>query len=260
MTNVVHLSLPQFQNLIVILVRVAGILAVTPILGSRSVPVHVKTGLVLVLSFVLLPFVQVAGLPGDPLLLGAGLSAEFLVGLVLGLGVRAVFVGIEVAGEVMGHQMGLGVVQLFDPTTSQQIPLVGHFQTLVASLVFLSLNAHFIVVDAIAHSFEVVAPFSARLSDAIVQDVVRISQGMFTVALKLAAPIMVTMLLINLAMAALGRTVPQLHVFILSFPLTIAAGLLVIGAALPFTVGLYEAEFVGLGETVYGLMRMLGHG
>lgn len=260
MTTFVHLAIPQFQNLLVILVRVGGILAATPVLGSRTVPARIKAGLVLALGLVLLPIVQVPGLPGDPLLMGAGLTAEFLVGLVLGLGIRVVFTGIELAGELMGTQMGLGVVQLLDPMSSHQTPLVSNFQTVLASLVFVSLNAHFMVVRTVASSFDLVAPFGAGLSATLVEDVVRLSQGMFVIALKLAAPVMATILLLNLILAMLGRTVSQLNVFILSYPLTIAAGFLVMGAALPFTISLYEAEFLRMEETIDGLLRMLGHG
>ncbi len=260
MTNVVHIGLPYFQSLLVILVRIGGIMATFPVLGSGTIPVRIKAGLTLVLGSVLLPIVRVPAPPHDPLLMGVGLGAEFLVGLVLGLGIRVVFSGIELAGELMGTQMGLGVVQLLDPMTAHQTPLVSNFQTILASLVFVSLNVHFMVVRAVANSFDLVAPFGASLSEPLVEDVIRIVQGLFVIALKLAAPVMVTMLLINLAMAILGRTVSQLNVFILSYPITIAAGLLVMGAALPFSVGLYESEFVRLEDTMEGIMRMLGHG
>lgn len=260
MSDVVHIGIPQFQSLLVILVRISGILASMPVLGSKTIPVRVKTGFVLVLGLALFPIVRIPVLPQDPLLLGAGLTSEFLVGLVLGLGIRAVFAGIELAGELMGQQMGLGMVHLLDPLASQQVPLISHFQTVLASLVFVSLNAHFMVVRAVANSFDLIAPFGASLSASLAEDVVRILQGLFVIALKLAAPVMTTILLINLAMGVLGRTVPQMNVFILSHPLTIAAGLLVMGASLPFSIGLYETEFIRLEETIDGLMRMLGHG
>jgi flagellar biosynthetic protein FliR len=260
MTGVVHLALPQFQSLLVILARIGGILAAFPVLGSRAIPARIKAGFMLVLGSALLPIVRVPTPPGDPLLLGAGLTAEFLVGLVLGLGVRAVFAGIELAGELMGNQMGLGMVQLLDPMASHQVPLISNFQAVLASLVFVSLNAHFMVVRTVASSFDLVTPFGAGLSPSLAEDVIRISQGLFVLALKLAAPVMVVILLINLMMTILGRTVSQLNVFILGHPLTIAAGFLVMGAALPFSVGLYESEFIRLEETIEGLMRMLGHG
>lgn len=260
MTHVLHIALPQFQGLLVILVRIGGIVAAMPLLGSRSVPAQVKVGLVLALGLALFPVVTLTPLPQDPLRLTLGLAAEFLVGLVLGMGLRLLFSSIELAGDLMSTQMGLGVVHLLDPTTSSQVPLISHFQTLLGSLIFLSLNAHLLVVQAVASSFDLVAPFGAGLSESLVEDVIRLSQGIFVTALKLAAPVMVTMLLINLGMAVIGRTVAQMNVFMMSQPVTIIGGLLVIGAALPFTVSLYASEFGKLEDLLRDLLRALGHG
>jgi flagellar biosynthetic protein FliR len=260
MTNFVLYAIPQFQTLLTILVRVAGIFAAFPVLGSRVVPVQVKVGLVITIGLILMPIVKVPMIPDDPYLTAAGLMSEFVIGMALGLASRILFGGIELAGEVVGHQMGLAVVQLFDPTAQAQVPLISHFQTLLASLVFLSMNAHFIVVEAIANSFDLVPPFGAGLSASLAEDVLRYSQGMFVLALKIAAPIMATMLLINLLMAILGRTVSQLNVFILSFPITITIGFLVMGVAMPFTIGLYQSEFQNLEGTLSRMLAILGGG
>ncbi len=108
MNDLLHVALPQVQALLVVLTRVAGILAAWPLLGSRAIPVPVKAGVALMLALVLLPFARAAAPPDDALLLGAGLTAEFLVGLTIGLATRALFAGIEMAGELIGTQMGLG--------------------------------------------------------------------------------------------------------------------------------------------------------
>ena len=258
MTSFVLYAIPQFQTLLTVLIRVAGILAAFPVLGSRAVPGQVKIGLVLTIGLILLPIVKVPMIPNDPYLTGVGLVAEFVIGMALGLASRIVFGGIELAGEVVGHQMGLAVVQLFDPTAQSQVPLISHFQTLLASLVFLSINAHFIVVEAIAKSFDLVPPFGAGLSASLAEDVLRYSQGMFVLALKIAAPIMATLLLINLLMAILGRTVSQLNVFIMSFPITITIGFLVMGASMPLTLGLYESEFQNLAGVFTKVLTSLG--
>ncbi|MGH7233147.1 MAG: flagellar biosynthetic protein FliR [Nitrospiraceae bacterium] len=260
MTQVVHLAIPQFQVFLVIVIRVSGIISVWPVLASRTIPLQIKTGLVLMLGFVLLPLVRVPAMPTDAWPMAHGLAGEFLMGMVLGLAVRLVFSGIELAGELIGIQMGIGSVQLLDPTTFQQAPLIGHFQTLLASLVFLSLNAHLVVVQAIARSFDLVPPFGAMVSSGLLQDVLFITQGAFVLAIQLAAPVLVTVLLINLSLAILGRAVVQMNVFVLSFPITIAAGFLVLGATLPFTVSLYASQFDRLVETLQGLMKVLGHG
>ena len=260
MSHTLQIALPQFQALLVILIRVSGILAAWPVLGSRTIPLQVKTGLALMLGLVLLPIVRLPSLPEDPFKIGAAMGGEFLIGMVIGLAVRCLFAGIELAGELIGNQMGLGVVQLFDPTQTHHVPLISHFQTVLASLVFLSLNAHVLIVRAIAESFDFIPPFGARVSSALLEDVLGISKGLFVVALKLAAPVLAVVLLVNLGMAIMGRSIPQMNVFALSFPITIVAGFLILGAALPYAVGLFESEYGRLAETIHELLRILRYG
>ena len=144
--------------------------------------------------------------------------------------------------------------------TAQHSSLLSEYFRIIASLVFLSINAHMVVVAAIVTSYEAIPPFGARLSSALGEEVLQLSQHMFVVALKLSAPVLVAMILLNLLLAMLGRAVAQINVFVLSFPLTIAGGLLVLGLALPYTVSLFEQEFLGLRDTIERLLRALGHG
>jgi flagellar biosynthetic protein FliR len=260
MSHVLNIALPQFQTLLVIIVRVSGILAAWPVLGSRNIPLQIKTGLVLMLGLVLLPVLQLPPIPADPLRAGAGMASEFMVGLVIGLSVRCLYAGVELAGELIGSQMGLSVAQILDPSFGQQVPLVSQFQTTLASLVFLALNAHTAVVEAIAHSFDVVPPFGGRVSSALLDDVLQLGKGLFVVAIKLSAPILAVVLMVNLGMAIMGRSVPQLNIFVLNFPLTIAAGFLILGVSMPYAVGLYESEYGRLLELIWDLLKVMGYG
>ena len=183
-----------------------------------------------------------------------------LIGLVIGLAVRLVFGALEIAGELLGVQMGFGAVQLLDPMTAQHSSVMSEYFRIIAMLVFLSLNAHMVVVAAIVSSYETIPPFGARLSSALGEEVLQLSQHMFVVALQLSAPVLVVIILINILLAMLGRAVVQINVFVLSFPITILGGLLVLGLALPYTVSLFEREFIGLHDTIERLMRILGHG
>jgi len=156
--------------------------------------------------------------------------------------------------------MGFGAVQLLDPMTAQHSSVISEYFRIIAMLVFLSLNAHMVVVAAIVSSYETIPPFGARLSPDVGEEVLQLSQHMFVVALQLAAPVLVVIILINILLAMLGRAVVQINVFVLSFPITILGGLLVLGLALPYTVSLFEREFIGLHDTIERLMRILGHG
>jgi flagellar biosynthetic protein FliR len=115
-------------------------------------------------------------------------------------------------------------------------------------------------VAAIVTSYDAIPPFGATLAAPIGEEMIDLSRHMFVIALQLAAPVLVAMVLINLLLAMLGRAVAQVNVFILSFPITIVGGLVVLGLALPYTVSLFEREFMGLHDTIERLLRILGHG
>jgi flagellar biosynthetic protein FliR len=259
-TPSLHVLLPEFQSFLVLVSRIGGIVAAFPMLGGRTIPAQIKIALVVMLGLVLSPLIRLPPISSDAIEMTAGLASELLVGLVIGLAVRLLFGAFEVAGDLLGTQMGFGAVQLLDPMTSQQSSLISEYFRIVAMLVFLSLNAHMMVVAAIVSSYEAIPPFGASLSPALGEEVLELSQHMFLVALKLAAPVLVVMILINVLLAMLGRAVAQINVFVLSFPLTIAGGLLVLGLALPHTVSLFEREFIGLHDTIERLLKVLGHG
>lgn len=255
-----HLLLPEFQSFLVLVSRIGGIVAAFPMLGGRTVPVQIKIALVVMLGIALSPLIPLPPLSRDAIEMTAGLVSELLIGLVIGLAVRLLFSALEVAGDLLGTQIGFGAVQLLDPMTSQQSSLLSEYFRIIASLVFLSVNAHMMVVAAIVSSYDAIPPFGATLTSALGEEVIHLSTHMFLVALKLSAPVLVAMILLNVLLAMLGRAVVQINVFVLSFPLTIAGGLLVLGLSLPYSVSLFEQEFTGLRDTIEGLLRALGHG
>lgn len=260
LTQTIHILLPQFEAFVVLVSRIGGILAALPVFSGRTIPMKVKLGLVLVLSLMLAPVIPLPTLSLDPMVLAGGLLSEMTIGVTIGLAVRLVFGALEVAGELLGIQMGFGAVHLFDPTTSHQTPMVAQLLTMLASLVFLSLNAHLFAMATIIQSYEAIPAFGAHLSSHLGEEILLLSQRMFTIGLKLAAPVLITILLINVLLALLGRAVPQVNVFILSFPVTIAGGLIVLSLGMPFTVSLIGSQFEELQLTIEALLRSLGRG
>jgi flagellar biosynthetic protein FliR len=255
-----HLVLPEFQSFLVLVSRIGGIVAAFPMIGGRTVPPQIKIALVVMLGIALSPLIRLPPMSRDALEMTAGLASELVIGLVIGLAVRLLFGALEVAGDLLGTQMGFSAIQLVDPMTNQQSAVISEYFRIIAALVFLSINAHLVVVAAIVTSYDAIPPFGATLSSAIGEEVIELSRHMFVIALQLAAPVLVAMVLINLLLAMLGRAVAQVNVFIMSFPITIVGGLLVLGLALPYTVSLFEREFMGLHDTIERLLRILGHG
>lgn len=260
MTHAIQMALPEFQSFLALIARIGGLIAAVPVLSGHTVPAKVKTALVLGLGIVLAPVIHLPPVPFDAGLLAAGLAGEMAIGLIIGLAVRLFFSALELAGELTGVQMGFGVMQLFDPATSHQMSIIGHFFTLLASLVFLSLNAHMLIVATIVSSYDAIPAFGIGLPSELGEEIVHLSRQMFVIGLKLSAPVLVMILVINVLLAILGRAVSQINVFVLSFPVTIAGGLAVMALAMPFTVQFLAREIERLEIVIGELLKVLGHG
>jgi len=156
-----NISLPQVQIFLLILVRVIAILLTAPIFNSRNIPVLFKVGLSFAVSLILFPILNLQDLPVrfDAIPLIIGIVSEILIGIIIGLSARMIFVGIQLAGQLVGFQMGLAMANVMDPATSEQMPLLGQLNNLIAMLIFLVTNAHHLFLRALVESFQIVPPF-----------------------------------------------------------------------------------------------------
>jgi flagellar biosynthetic protein FliR len=252
----------EVQLFLLALFRVGGLLLVAPIFGSRQVPQPVKLALALVLAGGLTP--ALASRPFQPArdlpTLAAWIAAETAVGVLLGYAARLVFSAIGMAGEFMGLQMGFGVVSTIDPQFAGQASVMAQFLDLFTILVFLALDGHHLFVQAIWGSFAMIplggfAP-GGRLFGALLTTFT----ATFVTAIKLAAPVTVAAFLVNVALAFVARVVPQMNVFVVAMPLTIGVGLLTLMAALAFLASAGGGVFRGIGTSMEGILRTVGHG
>ena len=261
-TNLIAQFNSQFPLFLVVLVRVAGILAAVPAIGSHAVPPQVRVMLVLGLTLILLPVVgdrvgmSVVSLPQ---ILSLVLT-EFLIGLVLGLCLRFVFVAFEMAGELVGIQMGLNLISALDPAAGMQVPLLGRFMGLLSVLIFFAIDGHHLVMEALVSSFQLLPPLHAHLNGAVVDVVLKLAAGMFILALKVGAPAMTALFVATFAMGILGRSIPQLNVMLNTVPVTVGVGLLVLGFSLPLLGALAQISLTELGPTLRGVLTLMGQG
>ncbi len=205
------------------------------ILGSPSVNVPVKVLFSILLAFIVFPFAKPAltdtqSLGNYLIILG---GREVLIGLLLGLVTRFFFFGLSMAGELISLSLGLGSAQVYNPLIGQSGQVVEQFFSLTGTVVFLALNGHHLFVSALVQSFEVIPFANMSLQVGGLAEVGQKLQEIFVIMIKIASPIIATIFLVNLAMAIMGRAVPQLNVLVTSFPVTILAGLAVLIVALP---------------------------
>ncbi|MCC6850365.1 MAG: flagellar biosynthetic protein FliR [Deltaproteobacteria bacterium] len=248
--------------LVLALARVAGLFLMAPIFASRTAPVRVRAALVFFVTLAMLPLLgrtppALAADAGAVVVLGM-LAFETMIGFVLGLVAQLTFGAVQMAGQLAGIQMGIGLANLIDPQTQEHVTSLAQWQNLVALLIFLSIDGHHVLIRAVADSFAVL-PLGGGLPAAAGFGVaMELAGGLFVIALKIAAPVLVLLLLVNAAMGVLAKLIPQLNVFIVGFPLNVAAGLFVLAASQPFTVRLLETSFGELQGSLAHLVRALG--
>lgn len=238
MPNLLSFNLTQFLGLILIISRVSGVMITAPIFSDQAIPTPVKAGFTFLLSLVFYPVVGRVGIPANPnvlelLLLVAG---ELAVGLLIGFTAQMLFAGISLAGEVIGFQMGISMAHIFDPAFNTQVPLLSEIKTMLALLLFVTLNGHHLFIDALARSFEIAGPAHVLLGKAALGYLTLVAGKMFLIGLQVGAPLIVSLLAANLAMGLVARAVPQINIFVVGFPFTIAMGLMLLMAAMPFFI------------------------
>jgi len=233
--NLFNFSENQIFLFMFMFVRVGALIFFTPILGSGNVPHHLKIGLAFFTTLMLFPLVDFKNFeyPKGMFSFALLIASELLIGMIIGFSVRLLMSAVQIAGTTVGFQMGFGIVNVIDPVTSLQVSVIAQFQNLLGFLIFLSINAHHIILNSIASSFQLIPPLGFEFSGEMVNIYMNIVREVFMIAVKIAGPLIATLLFTSVALGMIARTVPQMNVFIVGFPLQIGLGLLMIGLTLP---------------------------
>ncbi len=245
MERLVDLAAADAPLFLLVLARVSGVFLTAPVLGSSAVPHAVKASLALVMSVLLFPLARRDGAPLETHL-GAFLLAsggELAVGLLIGFAAALLFAAVQLGGQLIDQELGIMMANVIDPVTNEQVSIVAQYKLALSIIVYLLIDGHHFLVAAIGESFAAVPPLAVpaagdaawRVSDAFMG-------GLFRSALGIAAPAMITLFLVTVAMAFMARAVPEMNVFILGFPVRIAVGL----AVLAVGVGVFVAGFRGM--------------
>lgn len=217
----------EWDAFLIILARVSGLFLSAPIFASRQIPGKVKILTVIVLTVSIACFVPLDK-PVDftkPAAYILALVIEVFIGYSIGFVAYAVFAAIQLAGQLMDMQMGFGMVNVVDPQSGMQIPLMGNFAYLIALLMYLQMNGHHYLIQAIVQSYKIVPVMGMNLGADFTELIVQITAYIFVIAVKVSVPIIFAVLLADIAMGFIARTVPQMNVFIVGLPLKIMVGL-----------------------------------
>lgn len=219
---------------------------IAPFFGSLNIPVYIRAGTTLAMALVLFPVIDqqgLAALPGSFLGYALAVVTELMVGWLIGFVAYVVFSAINMAGKLMDMQVGFAVVNVVDPTSGQQIPLIGSFLYNLGIIIFLVTNGHHVIIAGLVESFQAVPILGANLNLSLTDLVVDITGGIFITGLKLALPVLFAILLTDVGLGILARTMPQMNIFVVGIPVKIIIGLFVLSIALPFYILFLDVMF-----------------
>ena len=234
----------QWPMLVVVSTRLCGVMLIAPMWSGAQIPVTVRAAIIALFALTIVPTVPAATLPEAWELLPVPLLTELVIGLAIGFVGAALMYGISLTGELMSLQMGLNIGEALGFGGTQTTTGIGELHTMLALVLFVSLDGHLTLLRVLAGSFTRIPPGGGIDLHAGAQHLVGVAGTIFETGVRAAAPIIAALLLCNIGLAVMSRAVPQLNAMSIAFPITLSLGLVVIGLALPF-FGRFVGEWMG---------------
>ncbi|MDD2740861.1 MAG: flagellar biosynthetic protein FliR [Rhodocyclaceae bacterium] len=233
------------------LARILAFVAAAPLWSTAGIPRRTRLILGFAITIAIAPV-----LPAMPPVAPASLAGlwilaqQMLIGIGMGFAARIIFAAVDLAGEFIGMQMGLGFATSYDPLNSSQTPVISEFIGLIGLLLFLSLNGHLIYVATLAQSFNAIPVGPNPLGAGSWLNLAELGSKIFSSGLLIALPVVVALMITNIALAVLTRAAPQLNIFALGFPLTLMGGFFALAISMDYLAvplqSLYELALASL--------------
>jgi flagellar biosynthetic protein FliR len=228
----------QTAGFILVLARITPLFIVAPLFSSRQIPARVRTVVACALAVGLTPIaLHGQQIPNDVLALFGLVLKELLVGLAFALSLALLFAAVSSAGALLDMLVGFSFGAIVDPLTGNQSAVLTQVYGLVALAVFVAIDGTSWVVGGLARTFDLVPLTAAPDIRTLAGGTVEAFTTIFSSALQVAAPVLLALVITDVAFGVVTRVVPQLNVFAVGFPVKVVVGLLVVAASLPFVSG-----------------------
>lgn len=248
------------EPFLLIFARLSGLFISAPIFSSRQIPVTIKIFILVVLAGSMAFFVP-AHLPlevATPFMFVWAMVLEILVGYTIGFVANLILAGLQTAGQLMDMQLGFGIVNVVDPQSGTQIPLMGSFTQTLALLCYLAINGHHFLLQGLIDSYRLVPVLGFNMNGSFINELVRLSASMFVIALKVSAPIVTAVLTADISMGFIARTVPQMNVFVVGLPVKILLGMIALLIMIPVYLWVFQVLFEDLFGSLDNIMHLMG--
>jgi flagellar biosynthesis protein FliR len=253
-----EISLHYILGFLLTLARVGGLVTFAPFFGGGAVTLPIRLMMAMGLTWAIYPAVMDTymavpeGLVGLTFLVGR----ELLVGLVLAMSVKLVLAAMDVAGQLMGFQLGFSLIQMVDPQTQVQSPFMASFLNLIAMMIFLGIDGHHWMIEAVVESYRVTGP-GLQISGALINQFVTSLGHLFILGLQLAAPIVVMLFIVDVLFGILGRTAPQIQILIVGLPAKSLIGFTVLAATVYSFIPFLSEHLTVIGPELNNYLKLL---
>jgi flagellar biosynthesis protein FliR len=257
MESILHLD-QILAGLVFVGARVGGLMTFAPFFGSGSMPMRIKAGFVVAVTLLLYP---AAGLPRIPLELWSHaqlMLSEAVIGILFGLAAQFVFDAAQLAGQILGIQMGFSLVSIIDPQTQADTPVLSIFHQMVVLLIFLQMDVHHWLLRGVAASFVYLPPGSAGATMGATSELLRAAGGIWLAGVQIAAPVLLATMLADIGLGFLGKASPSLPVLFFGLSIKSVLGLVVLVAGMASWPRFFERHFadaIAMGERLLHLAR-----
>lgn len=235
-------AVPQVVSFMLVVARLSGLFLIAPVFSSQMIPVKIKVMVLFVLGATLTPIVAGTAppVPLTALDLMLAIGIETIIGLALGFSVALVFTAVQVGASLIDTSIGFSLANIIDPLNNAQGAVMGSFYSMVATLAFLAVNGHHWMLAGFKRSFDTVAVGATPDVEAMLANLFQTFGGLFATAFQIAAPVLITLLLVDVVLGIVARVVPQMNVFFVGIPLKIGVGLVAVIVSLPVFTGFLE--------------------
>ncbi len=250
--------LQQNDKFLILMARLSG-LAFAPIFSTRGIPALWKGALALILSFLAwkLGVADDFMVPESFLAYTLIFISEFLIGFILALMTQFFFAAVQLAGQIIDTQMGFGIVNVIDPMSGVQAPLLGNFKYILALLVYLQIDGHHLFLQALFESFQFIPIGSLSLRPELYQSMISLFGNIFELGFKLSLPLVGALLAADFILGIMSRTIPQMNIFMVGMPAKILLGFAILIVVIPFYVYLLNTLLLDLIQQTYKIMSVL---
>ncbi len=218
------------DSFFLIVIRMLGVMLLVPFLSNRNIPAMTKVALAVFTSLILVNVVptDVAVTSADIIPFAILVTKEFITGWLIGLSVYAVLAALTLAGQFIDYQIGFSMVNVFDPLSQTNITVTGNFYYFLYLMIFLATRSYGFVFIALKKSFSLIPLGQMVLTTYLYDSFIDFFNAFFLIALQISAPVFFVMLVTNGVLGILARTVPQLNMFVIGFPIKIILGLVIL--------------------------------